>query len=48
MHRIYDEWRAEEKRIQERKMDKLEKAKEEAMDKDGQVKWKVDIEAWSK
>jgi hypothetical protein len=45
MHRMYDEWRAEEKRIQERKMDELEKAEEEAMDEDGQVKWKVDIEA---
>ncbi|KAE9373952.1 hypothetical protein N431DRAFT_374648 [Stipitochalara longipes BDJ] len=45
MHRMYDEWRAEEKRIQERKMDALEKAEEEAMDEDGQVKWKVDIEA---
>lgn len=45
MHRMYDEWRAEEKRIQERKMDDLENAEEEAMDEDGQVKWKVDIEA---
>jgi len=45
MHRMYDEWRAEEKRIQERKMDALEEAEEEAMDQDGQVKWKVDIEA---
>jgi len=45
MHRMYDEWRAEEKRRQERKMDDLEKAEEEAMDEDGQVKWKVDIEA---
>jgi hypothetical protein len=43
MHRMYDEWRAEEKRIQERKMDELEQAEEEAMDEDGQVKWKVDI-----
>jgi hypothetical protein len=47
MHRMYDEWRAEEKRIQERKMDALEDAEEEAMDEDGQVKWKVDIEAQS-
>ncbi|PMD41103.1 hypothetical protein L207DRAFT_457467 [Hyaloscypha variabilis F] len=47
MHRMYDEWRAEEKRIQERKMDDLEKAEEEAMDEDGQVKWKVDIAAQS-
>jgi hypothetical protein len=45
MHRMYDEWRAEEKRIQERKMDDQENAEEEAMDEDGQVKWKVDIEA---
>ncbi len=45
MHRMYDEWRAEEKRIQERKMDALEKAEEEAMDEDenGQVKWKVEL-----
>lgn len=45
MHRMYDEWRAEEKRIQERRMEELEKAEEEAMDEDenGQVKWKVDL-----
>lgn len=44
MHRMYDEWRAEEARIKERRQDAAELAEEEAMDDDGQVKWKVDIE----
>ncbi|KAE8444296.1 hypothetical protein EG329_000703 [Mollisiaceae sp. DMI_Dod_QoI] len=45
MHRMYDEWRAEEARIQEKKQEALELAEEEEMDEeDGQVKWKVDID----
>ncbi|KAG4411846.1 hypothetical protein IFR04_015009 [Cadophora malorum] len=43
MHRMYDEWRAEEARIQEKRMEARELAEEEEMDEgeDGQVKWKV-------
>jgi hypothetical protein len=44
MHRMYDEWREEEKRIQEKRQEAMELAEEEEMDEDGQVKWKVDIE----
>ncbi len=44
MHRMYDEWRAQEARIQEKKQEAMELAEEEGMDEDGQVKWKVDIE----
>lgn len=45
MHRMYDEWRAEEARIQEKKQEALELAEEEEMDEeDGHVKWKVDID----
>lgn len=47
MHRMYDEWREEEKRIQEKKMEALELAEEDEMaeDEDGQMKWKVDLVA---
>jgi hypothetical protein len=45
MHRMYDEWRAEEARRQDKRQEALELAEEEEMDEDGQVKWKVDIEA---
>jgi len=44
MHRMYDEWREQDKRIKEKREEALELAEEEAMDEDGQVKWKVDIE----
>jgi hypothetical protein len=44
MHRMYDEWRQEEARIQEKRQEELELAEEEEMDEDGQVKWKVDVE----
>lgn len=45
MHRMYDEWRAEEARIQEKRMEARELAEEEEMDEgeDGQVKWKVPV-----
>jgi hypothetical protein len=45
MHRMYDEWRAEEARIQDKRQEAMELAEEEEMDEDGQVKWKVDIES---
>jgi hypothetical protein len=44
MHKMYDEWRAEEARIQEKKQEAMELAEEEEMDEDGQVKWKVDVQ----
>jgi hypothetical protein len=46
MHRMYAEWREEEKKIQERKMDALEKAEEDEMaeDEQGNVRWKTDLE----
>lgn len=45
MHRMYDEWREQDRKIKEKREEALELAEEEAMDEDGQVKWKVDIEA---
>jgi len=47
MHRMYDEWREQDKKIKEKREEAAELAEEEAMDEDGQVKWKVDIEAAS-
>lgn len=46
MHRMYAEWREEEKKIQERKMEALEKAEEDEMaeDEHGNVRWKTDVE----
>ncbi|PVH74614.1 hypothetical protein DL98DRAFT_499562 [Cadophora sp. DSE1049] len=41
MHRMYDEWRAEEARIQEKRQEARELAEEEEEDSDGQVRWKV-------
>lgn len=43
MHRMYDEWRAEEAKIQEKRQEALELADEMEQDEDGQVKWKVDL-----
>ncbi|KAH6723667.1 hypothetical protein BKA61DRAFT_534792 [Leptodontidium sp. MPI-SDFR-AT-0119] len=40
MHRMYDEWRAEEARIQEKRQEAMEIAEEEEEDEDGQVRWK--------
>jgi hypothetical protein len=45
MHRMYSEWREQDKRIKEKREHEMELAEEEAMDEDGQVKWKVDIES---
>jgi hypothetical protein len=44
MHRMYDEWREQDRKIKEKREEALELAEEEAMDEDGQVKWKADIE----
>ncbi|KAH7377472.1 hypothetical protein BKA64DRAFT_688202 [Cadophora sp. MPI-SDFR-AT-0126] len=43
MHRMYDEWRAEEARIQEKRQEALELAEEDDEEEgsDGQVRWKV-------
>ncbi|KAL2075072.1 hypothetical protein VTL71DRAFT_14 [Oculimacula yallundae] len=40
MHRMYDEWRAEEARIQDKRQEAMELAEEEEEDEDGQVRWK--------
>jgi hypothetical protein len=45
MHRMYDEWREQDRKIKEQREEALELAEEEALDEDGQVRWKVDIEA---
>lgn len=46
MHRMYAEWREEEKRIQERKMDAAEAREEDEMGEDehGNVRWKADLD----
>jgi hypothetical protein len=43
MHRMYDEWREEERKIQEAREIAQEKAEEEE-DEEGNVKWKIDAE----
>lgn len=45
MHKMYAEWREQDKKIKEKREEALELAEEEAEDSDGQVKWKVDIDA---
>ncbi len=47
MHKLYDTWREEERKIQDGRMDALEDAEELAEDSDGQVKWKAEIETAS-
>lgn len=45
MHKLYDQWRAEERKIQERREEEAELAEEEEMDDEqGGVKWKIDME----
>jgi len=46
MHRMYDEWRAEEARIKEKREEAAELAEEEEMEEDenGQVRWKRDLD----
>ncbi|KAG0648844.1 non sense mediated decay [Hyphodiscus hymeniophilus] len=45
MHRMYAEWREQDQRIKERREEAQERAEEEAEDEDGQVRWKVDVDA---
>ncbi|QSZ36911.1 hypothetical protein DSL72_009001 [Monilinia vaccinii-corymbosi] len=47
MHRMYDEWREEEKKIQQRRQEEAELREEDdmEMDGDGQMQWKSDITA---
>jgi hypothetical protein len=44
MHRMYDEWREQDKKIKEKRQEALELAEEEEDEEDGGVKWKVDME----
>jgi hypothetical protein len=44
MHRMYDEWREQDKKIKEKREEELDLAEMEAVDEDGQVKWKEDLE----
>lgn len=48
MHRMYDEWREQDKKLKDKRDDEMDLAEMEAMDEDGQVKWKVDIETGSR
>lgn len=47
MHRMYDEWREEDRKIKEKREEALELEEEEALalDEDGQVTWRTDIES---
>lgn len=45
MHKLYDQWREEERKIQEKREEEAELAEEEEMDDEqGGVKWKIDME----
>lgn len=46
MHRMYDEWREQDKKIKDARQDALEQAEaDDDDDMEGGVKWKVDMEA---
>lgn len=46
MHRMYDEWREEDRKIKEKRMEAMELAEAEELDEEnGQVVWKADLEA---
>jgi hypothetical protein len=45
MHRIYDEWREQDRKIKERRQEAMELAQEEGDDEELGVKWKVDMES---
>jgi hypothetical protein len=45
MHRMYDEWREQDRKIKEKRQEALELAQEEDEDDGLGVKWKVDMEA---
>ncbi|KAL5347987.1 hypothetical protein ACLOAV_007399 [Pseudogymnoascus australis] len=44
MHRMYAEWREQEKKIQDKRQEAMELAEEEELDDEGRVKWKLDPE----
>lgn len=44
MHRMYDEWREQDRKIKEKKQEALELAEAEEEDEEGGVKWKIDME----
>ncbi|KAH8908951.1 hypothetical protein BR93DRAFT_957807 [Coniochaeta sp. PMI_546] len=45
MHKLYEQWRQEERKIQEKREEEAELAEEEEMDDEqGGVKWKIDME----
>jgi len=48
MHRMYDEWREQDRKIKEKREEALELAEEEAVDENGVVGWKVDVDAKKK
>jgi hypothetical protein len=45
MHKMYDEWREQDRKIKEKRQEALELAQEEDEDEELGVKWKVDMEA---
>lgn len=48
MHRMYDEWRDEDRKIKEKREEALDLAEMEEIGEDGQVRWKADIETSSR
>ncbi|RFU28090.1 hypothetical protein B7463_g8258, partial [Scytalidium lignicola] len=46
MHKMYDEWREQERKIKEKRMEALDLAEAEELDEeDGRVVWKADLDA---
>lgn len=43
MHRMYDEWREQDRKIKEKRQEALELAEAEEEDEEGGVKWKIDM-----
>lgn len=48
MHRMYDEWREQDRKIKEQREEALDLAEMETVDDDGQVRWKDEIEGTGK
>jgi hypothetical protein len=44
MHRMYEEWREQDRKLKEKKQEALELAEAEEDDDEGGVKWKIDME----
>jgi hypothetical protein len=44
MHKMYDEWREQDRKIKEKRLEALELAEAEEEDEEGDVKWKIDME----